>query len=254
MVVALTTVLGLLIGSFLTVVVDRVPRGKSIVAPGSACGNCGLELGPLDLVPVLSWLALRGRCRRCRAWIGVEPLILEIVTAGLFAVLAAEFGLSWELAGFCACAAGLVALSWIDLRTKKLPRQIIYVTAAIAVPLFCVAALVHREPRRIGMVALGAACAVAFMAIVYLASRGGMGDGDVRLSGLLGAMLGYLNPGFVAMGLFLGFASGAVVGLALMAAGRGGRKTQVPFGPFLAAGALAAIWLGQPMIDLVLHR
>jgi leader peptidase (prepilin peptidase) / N-methyltransferase len=254
MVVALTTVLGLLIGSFLTVVVDRVPRGKSIVAPGSACGNCGLELGPLDLVPVLSWLALRGRCRRCRARIGVEPLVLEIVTASLFCALAVKFGLSWELAGYCAAAAGLVALSWIDLRTKLLPRQIIYVTTGIVVPLLCIAALVHREPRRIWMLALGAACAVAFMGIVYIASRGGMGQGDVRLSALLGAMLGYLNPGSVAMGLFLGFLAGAAVGVGLIVVGRGGRKTQVPFGPFLAAGAIAAIWLGQPMIDVLFHR
>lgn len=254
MVVALTTVLGLLIGSFLTVVVDRVPRGKSIVAPGSACGNCGLELGPLDLVPVLSWLALRGRCRRCRAWIGVEPLVLEIVTSSLFAVLAVKFDFSWELGAYCVCAAGLVALSWIDLRTKKLPRRIIYVTAALAVPLFCIAAFVRHEPRRIWMLALGAACALVFMGVVYIASRGGMGDGDVRLSALLGAMLGYLNPGIVAAGLFLGFAAGAIVGVSIMVAGRGGRKTQVPFGPFLAAGGIAAIWLGQPMIDLLLHR
>jgi leader peptidase (prepilin peptidase)/N-methyltransferase len=92
------------------------------------------------------------------------------------------------------------------------------------------------------------------MACVYVLSRGGMGDGDVRLSPLLGAYLGWLNPGFVAVGLFLGFLAGAVVGLALMAAGRGGRKTAVPFGPFLAVGTIAAVWLGQPSIDLLLHR
>src|SRR6195952_739137 len=98
MVIAFTAILGLLVGSFLTVVADRVPRGSSIVQPGSACGNCGLELGPLDLVPVVSWLALRGRCRRCRAPIGVEPLVIEITNAGLFLAFAIEFGLSWELA------------------------------------------------------------------------------------------------------------------------------------------------------------
>src|SRR4051794_14863872 len=134
MVIAYTAILGLLIGSFLTVVVDRVPDGRSVVAPGSACGTCGLQLGPQDLVPVFSWLALRGRCRRCRAKIGVEPVVLEVVNAALFLAFAIKFGLSWELAAFCALAAGLVALSWIDLRTKRLPRQIIYTTAAIGVP------------------------------------------------------------------------------------------------------------------------
>ncbi|MEO6124090.1 MAG: prepilin peptidase [Ilumatobacteraceae bacterium] len=254
MVIAYTTILGLLIGSFLTVVVDRVPRGKSIVTPGSACGNCGLELGPKDLVPVFSWLVLRGRCRQCRAKIGIEPLILEIVNASLFLAFAIHFGLSWELAAFCALGAGLVALSWIDLQIKKLPRQIIYVTAAIGIPLLTIAALVRHEPKRIWMMLLGAGCALAFMALVYALSRGGMGDGDVRLSPLLGAFLGWINPGFVAVGLFLGFLTGAVVGLVLMAVGRSGRKTAVPFGPFLAVGTIAAVWLGQPLIDLVLHR
>lgn len=254
MVIAYTTILGLLIGSFLTVVVDRVPDGRSIVAPGSACGNCGLQLGAVDLVPIFSWLALRGRCRRCRAEIGVEPLILEITNAALFLAFAIHFGLSWELAAFCTLGAGLVGLSWIDLRIKRLPREIIYVTAAIGVPLLCVAALVRHEPRRIWMMLLGAGAALAFMAAVYVLSRGGMGDGDVRLSPLLGAYLGWLNPGFVAVGLFLGFLFGAVVGLALIAVRRGDRKTAVPFGPFLALGTVVAFWTGQPMIDALLHR
>ncbi|MEO7397243.1 MAG: prepilin peptidase [Ilumatobacteraceae bacterium] len=254
MVIAYSTILGLVIGSFLTVVVDRVPRKKSIVAPGSACGNCGLELGPVDLVPVFSWLALRGRCRRCRAPIGVEPLVLELVTAGLFAAFAVHFGLSWELAAFCVLGAGLAALSWIDLRIKKLPREVIYVTALIGVPLLCVAALVRGEPRRMWMMVFGAGCALVFMGGVYVLSRGGMGDGDVRLAPLLGAYLGWLNPGAVAVGLFLGFLLGALWGVAMMAVGRGGRKTAVPFGPFLAAGSIAAVWLGQPLIDLMLHR
>ena len=254
MVIAFTAILGLLIGSFLTVVVDRVPRRASVVAPGSACGGCGLELGPIDLVPVVSWLALRGKCRRCRAPIGVEPLVLELTTAGLFTVLAIKFQLSWELGAFCVLATGLVALSWIDLKTKRLPREIIYVTAAIGVPLLCVAALVRHEPKRMLTMLIGAALALAFMGVVYLVSRGGMGDGDVRLSPLLGAYLGWLNPGFVAVGLFLGFVLGAVVGLALMAVGRAGRKTAVPFGPFLAMGALISIWIGQSLIDRILHR
>ena len=254
-VIAYTTVLGLLIGSFLTVVVDRVPDGRSVVAPGSACGNCGLQLGVADLVPVFSWLALRGRCRRCKAKIGVEPLILEVTNAAIFFAFAIKFDLSWELAAFCVLAAGLVALSWIDLRTKRLPRQITYAAAAIGVPLLCIAALVRHEPRRIGMMLVGAAVAFTFMLLVYLLSlrQGGMGDGDVRLSPLLGAYLGWLNPGIVAAGLFLGFLSGAVVGLIVIAVGRGDRKTAVPFGPFLALGTIAAVWAGQPMIDALFH-
>ncbi|HNJ96574.1 MAG TPA: A24 family peptidase [Ilumatobacteraceae bacterium] len=150
--------------------------------------------------------------------------------------------------------AGLVALTWIDLRTKRLPREITYTTAAIMVPLLCVAALVQHEPRRIWMMALGAAVALALMGLIYAVSRGGMGDGDVRLSPLLGAALGFQNPGLAAVGLFFGFLAGAVVGVVVMATRRGDRKTSIPFGPFLALGTVVALFLGQRYIDIVLVR
>lgn len=254
MTIAFSAVLGLLIGSFLTVVVDRVPRGASIVAPGSACGNCGLRLGPLDLVPVFSWLALRGKCRKCHTNIGIEPLVLELSTAVLFGLTAWHFGLSWRLPAYVVWMAGLVALSWIDLRTKRLPREIIYVTAAVGVPLLVIAALVEHEPKRIWMMLLGAGIDLAIMGAIYALTRGGMGDGDVRLSPLLGAYLGWLNPGLAPVGLFFGFALGAIVSIGLLVARRAGRRSEVPFGPFLAAGSILALWWGQPYIDFVLAR
>ena len=254
MTIAISALFGLLIGSFLTVVVDRVPRGASVVQPGSACGNCGLRLGPLDLVPVLSWVALRGRCRQCHTSIGIEPLVLELSTSLLFGLAAWHFGLSWATPAFCVLFAGLLALSWIDLRTKRLPREITYCTAAIGLPLLVVAALVERTPERIWMMLLGAAIALAIMSLIYVASRGGMGDGDVRLSPLLGAYLGWLNPGLVPVGLFFGFACGAVVGVGLVVAKRGDLKTAVPFGPFLALGTVLAIFHGQRYIDFILVR
>jgi leader peptidase (prepilin peptidase)/N-methyltransferase len=165
-----------------------------------------------------------------------------------------KFHLSWELAAYCVLGSGLIALSWIDLRTRRLPREIIYVTGAIGIPLLCVAALVRHEPRRIWMMILGAGIALTVMGLIYVASRGGMGDGDVRLSPLLGAYLGWLNPGFVGAGLFLAFLVGAVVGVAVMVARRGDRKTAVPFGPFLALGTIVAVWAGQPMVDQLLQR
>ncbi|MEI8238483.1 MAG: A24 family peptidase [Actinomycetota bacterium] len=150
--------------------------------------------------------------------------------------------------------AGLVALSWIDLRTRRLPREIIYWTAGLGLPLLCVAALVEHEPKRIWMAALGAGIALAIMALIYLLSRGGMGDGDVRLSPLLGAYLGFLNPGLAPVGLFFGFLIGAIAGVAVMVTSKGGRKTAIPFGPFLALGAVLAIFVGQRYIDLILSR
>ena len=254
MATATYALIGLLLGSFLTVVVDRVPRGKSIVQPGSACGNCGLNLGPLDLVPVLSWLALRGKCRRCHMSIGIEPVVLEVSTALLFGLMGWHFGATWRTAAFCVLMAGLVALSWIDLHTRRLPREIIYVTAALGIPLLCVAALVEHEPKRMWMLTAGAAISLAVMASIYWGSRGGMGDGDVRLAPLLGAYLGFLNPGFALVGLFFGFLAGAVIGIALMIILKGDRKMKVPFGPFMAMGMIVTIFIGQDYVDLVLAR
>jgi leader peptidase (prepilin peptidase)/N-methyltransferase len=245
---------GLLFGSFLTVVVDRVPRGASIVQPGSACGNCGLRLGVRDLIPVFSWLALRGKCRQCHTSIGVEPLVLELSTSLLFGITAWHFGLSWRTPAFCALVVGLVGLSWIDLRTKRLPREIIYATASVGVPLLVVAALVEHQPKRIWMLLLGAAINLAIMGAIYLLSRGGMGDGDVRLSPLLGAFLGFLNPGLAPVGLFYGFLLGAIASVPLLVTRKADRRTALPFGPFLALGAYLAIFFGQRYIDLILAR
>jgi leader peptidase (prepilin peptidase)/N-methyltransferase len=253
-VIALVAVFGLFIGSFLTVVVDRVPRGASVVAPGSACGACGTRLGPLDLVPVLSWLFLRGRCRHCRTSIGTEPLILEIGTAAVYAYLAWLYGWGITLVAHLVLGGALVALSWIDLRIRRLPREITYTAIAIGAPLLAAAALAEEEPERIWMMALGALIAVALLGLIYVASRGGMGDGDVRLSPLLGLYLGWHNPGLVPIMLFLAALAGSVVGVALMVARRAGRRSAVPFGPFLALGTLAALWIGQDVIDIVMAR
>lgn len=252
--VAGCAVLGLLIGSFLTVVVDRVPDGRSVVAPPSACGACGHRLTALDLVPVASWLGLRGKCRHCGTKIGIEPLILEGATVALFVAMALRFGADPVLPAFLVLSAALVALVWIDLREFRLPREITYTAIALSAPIIVIAALVDDDPRRIWRAALGAAIALAIMLVIYLASQGGMGDGDVRLAPLLGLHLGYLDPAIVPIGLFLGFAIGAVVGLLAIAFGKAGRKTALPFGPFLAAGTVAAVWAGDPLLDVVLQR
>lgn len=254
MIVAIAVVTGLLIGSFLTVVIDRVPRGVSIVAPGSACGSCGRRLGPVDLVPVLSWVFLRGRCRGCGASIGVESVMVEVTTATLFVVAMLHFDRPIVGAAHCVLVAGLVAQTAIDLRTKRLPREITYATMGLGVPLLVLASLAVDEPRRIWTAALGAIIATAVMGLLYVVSRGGLGDGDVRLSPLLGLYLGWSNPGSALVGLFFGFIIGSVVGVLLMILGRAGRRTALPFGPFLAAGCLVAVVRGQWFIDVVMAR
>lgn len=247
-------VAGLLIGSFLTVVVERVPQGGSVMAPPSRCGSCGLRLGPLDLVPVVSWVALRGKCRQCRAPIGVEPIVIELTTAGLFVLFAIEFGASAELPAYCILGATLIAQTWIDFRTQRLPREITYTGMILGGIALIVAAIVLDEPERIWMMVLGAAIATATMWVIYALSRGGMGDGDVRLAPLLGMFLGWLNPGIVLPGLFFGFIAGAISGIVMMALNKAGRRTALPFGPFLALGTIVAIFYGQEFLDILLHR
>jgi leader peptidase (prepilin peptidase)/N-methyltransferase len=252
-VVIACAVAGVVIGSFLTVVVDRVPRGASVVAPPSACGSCGNRLTFPDLVPVFSWLVLRGRCRHCGARIGIEPIVIELANATIFVLFALRFGADAVLPAFCILGAALVALVWIDLREFRLPREITYTALVLGSIALVVAALVNDEPERIWQAAFGAVLALAIMGGIYVLSRGGMGDGDVRLAPLLGLYLGYLNPGIVPVGLFFGFVLGAVIGVMAMAIGKGGRKTALPFGPFLAAGTVVAVFTGQWFIDQIWH-
>ena len=157
---------GLLIGSFLTVVVDRVPRGGNINRPPSACGNCGLRLGPLDLVPVVSWVALRGKCRRCRNPIGIEPIVIELANVAIWVVFALKFhgdDLLEVLPAFLIFGSVLVAQTWIDIREQRLPREITFVGLVLGGAALVVGALLIEEPERIWMAVLGAAIVLALI-------------------------------------------------------------------------------------------
>lgn len=260
--IPLVVVSGLLIGSFLTVVVDRVPDGGSVMAPPSACGNCGLRLGPIDLVPVVSWVALGGKCRQCKTKIGIEPIVIELATAAIFTVFALKFNddLVSALPAFCIFGATLVAQSWIDLRLQRLPREITFWGAGLGGIALAVSAIIIDEPKRIWMAALGAAIALAIIGGIYLAANWrygkdvAFGFGDVILAPLLGLFLGWINPGIVAPGLFFGFILGTFAAVPAMLAKKADRQTALPFGPFLAAGAVVAVFVGQHFVDLVLAR
>lgn len=253
MLVAICAVLGLLVGSYLGVVADRVPAGRGTSGGRSECDTCGTTLRWFELVPVASWLAQRGRCRTCGARVPGLSTAMELVTAGLFAALAAHFGSQWALGGFLVIAAGLVVLTVIDLRTQTLPRRIIYVTAALAVPFLVVGALRADEAVRLQWALYGSLGALAFFVVLYLGWRGSMGDGDVRLAALIGLFLGWIGPMHVPVGLFLGFLAGAVVGSVRVARGTAGAKTKLAFGPYLAIGAVVTIFVGHPLIRLWLR-
>jgi leader peptidase (prepilin peptidase) / N-methyltransferase len=241
-------VLGLVIGSFLNVVVYRVPRGLSIVRPGSFCPECGARLQAWDNIPVVSFLVLRGRCRDCGSHISFRYPILELITGALFALNAARFGLSLVLPAYELLAAGLVALAAIDAERRVLPRRIVTIVGGGLFLLLLVPTAKSSSWDRIG---IAAACAAGW-ALLYWAIRRVdarlIGGGDVRLVAVLGFALGWLGVGYVLAGFVIANFIGALVGIVLIALGRATRKTAIPFGPFLALGCEIAV-----LISAFLH-
>jgi leader peptidase (prepilin peptidase)/N-methyltransferase len=245
-------VLGLLVGSFLNVVIWRVPRGESIVKPPSHCPMCNAGVRPRDNIPVLSWLQLRGRCRDCGATISVRYPLVEAATALVFVILALRFGWSAVLPAFLYLGAIGVALTMIDLDVKRLPNAIVLPSYVVGVVLLGIAALVTADLGSFVRALVGMVALFALYFVLVLVYPAGMGFGDVKLAGVLGLYLGWLGWGELAVGWFLGFLLGGVVGAALMMVRRAGRKSQLPFGPFMLTGALIAILWGGQVADLYL--
>jgi leader peptidase (prepilin peptidase)/N-methyltransferase len=241
--------LGLLVGSFLNVVIHRVPRHESVVRPRSRCPGCGTTLAERDNIPVLSWLLLRGRCRTCDAPISARYPAVELLTAVVFAALGARFGASWSVPAYLVLAAALVAVSMIDLEHFLVPNRILLATLVLGVPLLVLAAALDGTGHDLAMAAAGGAIGFALLLVINLINPRGMGMGDVKLAGVLGAWLGFLDLGHVFLGLFLGFTLGSVGGLLLIATKVRSRRDHIPFAPFLAAGAVVAILVGSPLLD-----
>lgn len=229
---------GAVCGSFAGVVADRVPRGESLVSGRSRCRSCSLALSPRDLVPIISWCMNRGRCRICGARIGPTETIVEILTAAVFALCSVFMVDPFEIVSHWILSTGLIALSVIDVRTFRLPRRVIHMTALLGAPVLGAASLSIGETQRLFTAVQGAASALAAMSLLYVASRGRLGDGDVRLSALLGMFLGWQGLHAVFSGFLVSFHLGAIGGLVAMAVSRMGRSTAIPFGPYLAVGTL----------------
>jgi leader peptidase (prepilin peptidase) / N-methyltransferase len=237
-----TGVLGAAIGSFLNVVVHRVPRGESIVAPRSRCPGCGTTLTALDNVPVLSWLALRGRCRHCGKPISPRYPAVELLTAVAFAVVVAIRGFDERLLLELPFVAVLIALAAIDLEHKLLPNAIVYPAAVWGIVATAIVDLSDLPEHLIA-----GAGAFTFLLLAALAYPAGMGMGDVKLAGAMGLYLGLS----IIPAMLVAFVAGTLVGLAMMAReGLSARKKGVPFGVFLALGGVVGVLAGPELIDL----
>lgn len=240
-------VLGLLVGSFLNVVIHRVPLGQSILRPGSACPTCHSPVRAYDNIPVLSWFVLRGRCRDCAAPIAWRYPAVEAATGALFVVAGAHFGWTPYLGAALVVLAAGTALFLIDLEHRRLPFVISGFTAVAAIPPLAVDAAVNGTDPLLTALLSTAAWLAVYGGIWLVSSGRGMGLGDVALAPVLGLVLGWLGWGAALVGLLSGFVVGAVVGVVLISTGRAGRRTRVPHGPFLLTGAALGLFLGQAM-------
>ena len=240
-------ILGLLVGSFLNVVVWRLPRGESLVRPRSRCPSCGTAIRPWDNIPVVSWLLLRGRCRDCGARIAPRYPLVELATGVLYALVVVAKDDALDIALGLLLVTALVPIALIDLELRLIPNAIT-LPAAVAALVAGVVLDVGHVPEQL----IAGAAAGGFFLIAAAVRPGGMGMGDVKLAAMLGLYLGRTVVPAIFAALILGVLVGAVV-IARKGA-REGRKTGVPFGPFLAVGGLIAFFVGDALVDAYLDR
>jgi leader peptidase (prepilin peptidase) / N-methyltransferase len=244
--IAVLVLLGLLVGSFLNVVVHRLPRGESLVRPRSRCVACGTQIAAYDNVPVLSWLLLRGRCRHCGAAVSARYPLIEALTGVVFGVVAVLRGLDDALLLELPFATLLIAVAAIDLEHRIVPNRILLPGAIWAVGAWA-AVDAGFLPEALG----AGAGAFAFLLLAALAYPAGMGMGDVKLAGVMGLYLGLA----VIPALLVAFLAGSAVGIAMIAReGADARKKGVPFAPFMALGGFAGLLAGDELVSLYADR
>lgn len=248
--------LGLVIGSFGNVVVARLPAGGSLVTPASRCPHCGESIRHRHNIPLLGWLVLRGRCADCQAPISARYPLVELSTAFLFIALTVRLDSIDLLPALPAYlyigAAGLV-LALIDLDSRRLPDAIVMPSYVVLAVLLSAASAWRHDWADLERALGGGGALFCFYFAIAFAYPGGMGFGDVKLSGLLGGMLAYVSWGTLVVGAFTGFVLGSLVGVVVMAFLGGTRKTALPFGPFMICGALVGIFAGDALAGAYLR-
>lgn len=242
-----TSLLGLLIGSFLNVLIHRLPRGESIVLPGSRCPNCLSPLSPGDMIPILSYFMLRGKCRACHTPISPRYPLTEGLTALLFALCYIRYGFTLSLPAACALSALMAACAFIDWERQLVMDSLVIAGLAIALPLNGFFSALCAWWEMLLGIAVGAGSLLLIALIGRLiAGRQVMGGGDIKLMGMAGAFLGW-KMGLLSF-VFASVAGGAVL-VVLLAMGKVKREQEIPFVPMLAFGVVAALLAGQPMLD-----
>ena len=248
--IGVTGALGLVVGSFLNVVVHRVPAGQSVVAPGSRCPACARPVRRRHNVPVLGWLVLRGRCRDCAAPISAGYPAVELATAALFVLTLlrlAHLGRVAAAPAYLYLAAAGLALALIDRATHRLPDAIVLPSYAVTAALLVGGSAVSGDWRSLARAVLGCLLSLGLHALLWGLYPAGMGFGDVKLAGLLGLALGYLSWAALVVGTAAAFVLGGVVGVLLLLGSRRSRRSRLAFGPFMVAGVWVALLAAQPI-------
>jgi len=235
----LSFLFGLVVGSFLNVVIYRLPRHESLVRPGSHCPGCDTPIHWYDNVPLVSWLVLHGRCRECKARISYRYPSVEAVTGVGFVLAVWRFDVSWPLLVAWAFIAAMIAIAFIDYDRMIIPNRIVLPGTVIGL-----AASIAIDPSRWWVYLVTSAGAAAFMFALVMLWPGGMGPGDVKMALFMGAVLGVS----VIVGLFAAFLFGSIAGVFMMVALKRSRKSKIPFGPYLAMGSVLALFLGEQII------
>lgn len=241
----LFALLGCAVGSFLNVCIDRLPERRSLVSPASRCDACGARLAPLDLIPVISFLLLKGRCRYCGAPIPLSVLLVEVVTGIAFTLLWFHYGLTLELAAGLLFTSLFIAIFVIDIRHHLILNVMVYpaIVAAVAFALFT-----HRN--EVLYMIYGGIAGAGRLLVIALVFPGSMGFGDVKFAALMGLIVGFPQ---VFVGLTVSFILGGILGAMLLIARRRGRRDPVAFGPFLTVGAMVAMLYGQDLVRWYLN-
>jgi leader peptidase (prepilin peptidase)/N-methyltransferase len=239
---------GLVIGSFLNVCIYRIPRDLSVVFPSSRCPSCNSPIRPWDNIPVLSYLLLGGRCRYCRTKISFRYPLVEALNAFFYVSLLWRYGLGWDSAVYALFCSSLLVITFIDLEFQIIPDRItlpgipigLFAGSLLLPDPFMRSALLGYKASAAGLLAGG-----GFYYLVAVLSRGGMGGGDIKMMAMVGGLTGWKS---VLLTTFLGSLTGSLVGIFLMIAKGKGRKAKIPFGPFLALGALITLFFGQEIL------
>jgi len=234
---------GLVIGSYSNVCIYRLPKKESVCFPGSHCPSCNTPIRALDNIPILSYLFLGGKCRICRQKISIVYPLVEIVVALLIVAVYLQFGVSWEFLIYAVVCPALVIITVIDYEHKIIPDRITF--PGIVLGLGAGSYLIGPFNSGMGFLLGG-----GLFYLLAVLSRGGMGGGDIKFIAAAGALLGWQK---VLLVIFLGAILGSVIGLALMVVQKRDRKSQIPFGPFLAIGTLTAIFFGEDLIFMYLR-